>query len=211
MTTERPSAPDRNPLPGGDVVLASDVGNSKTDLALVRADGTLLAALRGPTSSHQAVGMSAGMDMLEGLASEAARRAGLDPSSRPIARVAVHCMAGADLAEDVRALGRALAARRLAGESVVLNDTAAVLRAGTARTWGVAVICGSGVNCLGVAPDGRTYRLPALGPISGDWGGGQALGQAALEAAVRGRDGRGPRTALERVVPDDSAFTGRST
>lgn len=189
-----------------DIVLATDVGNSKTDLVLVRADGMLLAAVRGPTASHQAAGMSAGMDMLERLASEAARRAGLDPSIRPIARVAVHCMAGADLAEDVRALERELAARRLAAESFVLNDTAAVLRAGTARTWGVAVICGSGINCLGLAPDGRTYRLPALGQISGDWGGGQALGQAALEAAVRARDGRGPRTALEHVVPERFGF-----
>src|SRR4029077_8650773 len=47
-------------------------------------------------------------------------------------------------------------------------------------------------------PDGRVVRFGGLGDIAGDWEGG---GWAALAAAVRGRDGRGGRTALERVVP----------
>jgi len=65
----------------------------------------------------------------------------------------------------------------------------------------VAVVCGAGINCTAIAPGGREARFPALGEISGDWGGGCALGSAALAAAVRARDGRGPRTALERLVP----------
>jgi N-acetylglucosamine kinase-like BadF-type ATPase len=43
--------------------------------------------------------------------------------------------------------------------------------------------------------------FPALGDISGDWGGGSSVGMAGLQAAIRARDGRGPRTSLERVVP----------
>ena len=35
------------------MILAVDGGNSKTDLALVATDGRLLAATRGPTTSHQ--------------------------------------------------------------------------------------------------------------------------------------------------------------
>jgi N-acetylglucosamine kinase-like BadF-type ATPase len=57
------------------------------------------------------------------------------------------------------------------------------------------------MNAAGIAPDGRTARLAALGGISGDWGGGGDVGLAALGAAVRARDGRGPRTALETLVP----------
>jgi len=45
-------------------VLAIDGGNSKTDLALVAADGTLLAALRGPGASQEVHGI-AGLDFLE--------------------------------------------------------------------------------------------------------------------------------------------------
>jgi N-acetylglucosamine kinase-like BadF-type ATPase len=84
---------------------------------------------------------------------------------------------------------------------VVRNDTFAVLRAGTERNWGVAVVCGFGTNCSAVAPDGRMFRFPAVGAISGDWGGGMDVGGAALWYAVRAEDGRGDRTALERMVP----------
>jgi hypothetical protein len=61
-------------------------------------------------------------------------------------------------------------------------------------------VCGAGINCVGVAPDGRTARFPSLGRISGDWGGGHQLGEEALWWAVRGEDGRGPRTALQEAV-----------
>ena len=78
------------------------------------------------------------------------------------------------------------------------NDTFAVLRAGTEQGWGVAVVCGAGINCVGVAPDGRHVRFPALGAITGDWGGGYDVGLAAMSAAARSFDGRGPTTTLEQ-------------
>jgi N-acetylglucosamine kinase-like BadF-type ATPase len=84
---------------------------------------------------------------------------------------------------------------------VVDNDTFAVLRAGTERGWGVAVVCGTGINCVGVSADGRHARFPALGTITGDWGGGTDVGNAALFAAARSEDGRGPQTSLEHAVP----------
>ena len=66
--------------------------------------------------------------------------------------------------------------RGLTEHDVVRNDTFAVLRAGTERPWGVAVVCGYGTNCSGIGPDGRSFRFPAFGEISGDWGGGQDIG-----------------------------------
>ena len=65
----------------------------------------------------------------------------------------------------------------------------------------MAVVCGAGINCVGVAPDGRHARFPALGAITGDWGGGYDVGLAAVSAAARSEDGRGPETSLERSVP----------
>ena len=81
-------------------VLAVDGGNSKTDIALVGDDGQVLAFVRGPTSSHQAVGLERGMDQLIGLVAGAAALAGLDPAARPIARIGVHAR-GADHPRDV--------------------------------------------------------------------------------------------------------------
>ena len=80
------------------------------------------------------------------------------------------------------------------------NDVFAVLWAGSRRPWGVGVVCGAGMNCVGVAPDGREVRFPAVGELSGDWGGGHDVGVAAVGAALRGEDGRGPGTTLTGAV-----------
>jgi N-acetylglucosamine kinase-like BadF-type ATPase len=113
----------------------------------------------------------------------------------------VLCLAGADYPSDVRLLTTAIEGLGLAKRVEVLNDTFAALRAGTTRPWGVVLICGQGINGAAIAPDGKAARFDALGMISGDWGGARAVGEAGLAAAVRARDGRGPATALERLVP----------
>src|SRR5205823_5939600 len=50
--------------------------------------------------------------------------------------------------------------------------------------------------------DGRHARFPSLGQLSGDWGGGYDVGMAAVSAAARSEDGRGPTTTLELAVPE---------
>lgn len=180
-------------------VLAVDGGNSKTDVALVAEDGRLLAAVHGPTSSHQAVGVERGMERLAGLIAEAHAQAGAGAADR--AEVGVYCLAGADTPADIRLLTSNLAARGFTQKDLLRNDTLAALRVGTDRGWGVVVICGQGVNAAGLTPNGKTARLDALGDISGDWGGATDVGWQGIAAAVRARDGRGPRTVLEKTVP----------
>jgi N-acetylglucosamine kinase-like BadF-type ATPase len=183
-----------------DVVLAVDGGNSKTDLALVRADGKLLGLARGPLSSPHHLGLDGSLEVLESLLDRAAREARLARNGS-VARVAELLMAGVDFPSEEEELREAVARRGWAARTSVGNDTFAILRAGSERGWGVAVVCGSGINCIGVAPDGRQARFPALGAITGDWGGGYDVGLAAVSAAARSEDGRGPRTSLERAVP----------
>jgi N-acetylglucosamine kinase-like BadF-type ATPase len=115
--------------------------------------------------------------------------------------VAQLLLAGVDFPSEEEEVLAAVTARRLAKRVSVGNDTFAVLRAGTDRGWGIAIVCGSGINCLGVAPDGRQTRFPALGEITGDWGGGYDVGLAGVWAAARSEDGRGPKSTLEHVVP----------
>ena len=183
-------------------VLAVDGGNSKTDLALASADGELLALVRGPSSSPHALGLERSMELLDVLLAEAVSKAGIDDGVRPVAEVARIQLAGADQPDEEQQLQHAVEERGWANAVATGNDTFAVLRAGTDRGWGVAVVCGAGTNCVGVAPDGRCWRFPALGPITGDWGGGSEIGLAALGAAARSADGRGPATLLERTVPE---------
>ena len=62
---------------GRAAVLAIDGGNSKTDVALVAADGALLASARGPGSNAHIIGLDEAMAVIGRLATAAARQAGL--------------------------------------------------------------------------------------------------------------------------------------
>jgi len=118
------------------------------------------------------------------------------------ADLAVLLIAGLDFPDEEEAYRAEAERRGWATEIVVGNDTYAVLRAGTERGWGIAVTCGTGMNCVGVGRDGREVRFPALGAVSGDvMDGAGAVGLAAVSAAARSEDGRGPKTELERLVP----------
>lgn len=194
--------PNSRGRPVRPAVLAIDSGNSKTELALVGRDGRILSTLRVPRSGNFGLGQPGDFNDLDQMIRAACKKGGLDPDRKPIASVGVYCLAGADLPIDDRRIGRELQRRGWTEQSLVRNDTFAVLKAGTDRGWGVAVVCGAGLNCSGIAPDGRIVRFPALGELSGDFAsGGGWVGMRALGAAVRARDGRGGRTALERLVP----------
>lgn len=192
----RPPGPPARPA-----VLAVDGGNSKTDIALVAADGTLLAGGRGPgVRTFPTAEVLAGIGAL---IAAAAQEAGCPPGW-PVAEHTVACMANADLPEEEERLAAMITAAGWSSSTEVANDTFAVLRAGldtpAGLPWGVAVTCGAGINCQGVAPDGRITGFLALGGITGDWGGAFGLGRAALWWAIRAEDGRGPQTALREVV-----------
>ena len=191
-----------NPLPA---VLAIDGGNSKTDVALVADDGTVLASLRGPGASHEDFGLEEAMRRLGEIVHAVAAQVGR-PAGGLIARHTSACLAGADLPEEETMLTAAILRQGWSQTAAVANDTFAVLRTGLTPgegepPWGIAVTCGAGINCVGVAPDGRTTRFLAFGALSGDWGGGLGLGQAAIWHAIRAEDGRGEPTELRATIP----------
>ncbi|WP_069772752.1 N-acetylglucosamine kinase [Streptomyces sp. LUP30] len=177
-------------------VLAIDAGNSKTDVAVVAADGEVLATARGGGFRPPAVGVAAAVDALADTVTRAYEAAGVTAATHVSA-----CLANADLPVEEEQLAAALHARAWGGSVDVRNDTFAILRAGVADPRGVAVVCGAGINCVGMRPDGRTARFPALGRLSGDWGGGWGLAEEALWHAARAADGRGGPTALTRTLP----------
>lgn len=187
-------------VPGG--VLAVDAGNSKTDVALVAADGTVLGAARGGGFQPPVVGVERAVDSLAEIVARAAADAGLPADGgRPLAAHTSACLANADLPVEERQLEAAVHARGWSAHTTVSNDTFAILRAGVDQPRGVAVVCGAGINCVGMLPDGRTARFPALGRLSGDWGGGSGLAEEALWYAARAEDGRGEPTALATALP----------
>ena len=171
------------------IVLGVDGGNSKTDVVVATADGEPLSYVRGGGSNSHGRGGSAGC--IEVVASLVE----LDAE----AEHAVLFLCGADLPHDIEELTAAAVARHWAKAVTVDNDTFALLHAGTDAEDAIAVVCGSGINCVGRS-GGRVVRYPALGWETGDWGGAEALGRDALYHANRGADGRGEPTGLVDLI-----------
>jgi N-acetylglucosamine kinase-like BadF-type ATPase len=171
------------------VVLGVDGGNSKTDVVIATTEGEPLSFVRGGGSNSHAAGGSAGcIDVVASLVELDA------PADR-----AVLFLCGADLPHDIAELTELAGARKWARDLTVDNDTFALLHAGTDRADAVAVICGSGINCVGRSGD-HVVRYPSLGWETGDWGGAEGLGREALYRANRAADGRAEATALVELI-----------
>jgi N-acetylglucosamine kinase-like BadF-type ATPase len=183
-------------------VLAIDGGNSKTDVALIAADGRLLATARGgPFQPHRLGGEGAVHGLAE-LVRAVCKEADVVPvDGVPVAQHVSACLANVDLPPEHEAVDAALSATGWGVSSEVFNDTFALLRAGLDEPRGIAVVCGAGINCSGLAPGRPPVRFAAVGHISGDWGGGGALWQEAMWWAARAEDGRGDDTRLRTALP----------
>jgi len=179
----------------GPLAIAVDGGGSKTDAVALTLDGTVVAEARGTTSSPHVIGMRESAELVSALIGRLREQTG----PRDIAAANLY-LSGLDLPSEIEAFRAAVAGTAWA-DATIDNDLFALLRAGTDEPDAVAVVCGTGINCVGVRADGRTVRYPSLGTISGDWGGGWHLGERALWFAARAADGRGGPTALERAVP----------
>jgi N-acetylglucosamine kinase-like BadF-type ATPase len=182
-------------LSGRPLAIAVDGGGSKTDAVALELDGRIAATARGTTSSPHLIGTEESAVLVAGLIAELLEQTG----PRPLAAVNLY-LSGLDLPVEIERFRT-----RLDGtpwrDAVIDNDLFALLRAGTDEHDAVAVVCGTGINCVGVRADGAVVRYASLGMISGDWGGGWHLGERALWHAARAVDGRGPATSLADAVP----------
>ena len=139
---------------GRRLVLGVDGGNSKTDLALVDQDGALLSVVRGPRSSPHELGPDGSVDLLTSMFERAVAEAGLDGRDLPLAATAHVLLAGVDLPEERDVLHERIERMRWSEQLMVDIDVPALLRAGGDRGWGIAIVCGAGINCFGRGPDG---------------------------------------------------------
>ena len=178
-------------------VLGVDGGASKTLCLVATDDGHIVGFGRGGPSNHQVSGLEGAVAQISRSVQEALAQASVQD-----VRLGLFCLAGADLPEDYAMLSQALDSLGACQKAVVKNDTMAALRSGLSRPWGVVVICGTGTNAAGRAPDGRELILPGLGHISGDWGGGEAISQEIIRRAMRAWDGRGKPTLLLQMILD---------
>ena len=176
------------------VIVGVDGGNSKTEVLAATTKGELVALVRGPGSNSHGVGADGAVRVIGALVAET----GIDTP----AECGAFFLCGADVADDIAALQGAIEPHAWVRRAIVENDTFALLHVGADAADAVAVVCGSGINCVGRRADGGIARYPSLGWETGDWGGADMLGREALFHAARAEDGRGERTMLVELVRD---------
>lgn len=189
------------------LTVAIDGGNSKTEVVVLdEAAGELVEWARAIGA-----GSGSGPDAVVSAVSTVLGRLGIDPAS--VRRVSA-AVAGLDFAGDEAGHRAALATLFRQSEVEVVGDAIAVLEAGAGLDEALAIVCGAGLNAVARGPRG-VATVPALGWLSGDSGGGDELGRAAVRAAARAEDGRGPSTLLlTRVLAEtatsDTAELGKA-
>ena len=185
VLASNPLLPRPEPRALRPAVLAIGGGNSKTDVALVASDGTLLASARGPGINAHEVGVDQTMLILDAVVKQAAAQLGgghRRGRSGWVAQHTVACLANADLPEEEAEHAAAVQAQAWSPTATVVNDTFAILRSGLAdkdqRHWGVA---GSAVRASTPSASRRTAASPGTWP----WARSRATGAAATVSASR--------------------------
>lgn len=193
----------------GPLVLGIDGGGSKCAAVLARLPVAGSAVLdvvgrgRGGPANPRVAGHEAARASILAAITQAFAEAG-----RPPQPVIAACLglAGVGLAEDRDAVLAWATQARLADRVVVVPDGLLPFADAAAEPWGVVLISGTGSLALawprGAALSAATVadRCGGWGPLLGDEGSGHAIALAALKAAMRAADGRGPATILEAAL-----------
>jgi len=186
--------------------LGIDGGGTKTRAVFVDSKGNLLGQGEAGASNYHNVGMKSAVEAIRNAAAQAGRQAGL---TKPIPHAVFLGCAGIKASVDVARLTSAaeMAGIGPAGEITVANDLHNALAGGLTGRPGIALIAGTGTNCLGRDASAGTFMCGGWGWLLDDVGGGIGLALAAFRAAARAADGRAPQTHL---LPATLAFLGLS-
>lgn len=176
--------------------LGVDAGGSKTYAMIANEQGQVLGVGRGGNGNHQKNREQAESSLQQAVL-EALEEAGLSKEQLEASWLG---LAGADREIDFRIL-RPIVNRLGLPNTQISCDTWNALRAGTENSYGVVLICGSGVNCAGKNPEGETYQCGGFGYRFGDFGGGYDLSMELFRSVIRADEGREKPTVLsERLI-----------
>ena len=194
---------------GQHLVIAGDVGGTRSRLVAAPLDGAVLARLDGPGANLRSSGASALEDLADtiGEVLARARRAleaeGACAEGAEVAAVALGISgAGPARAAEVRAAvaehltGLGIPARRL----LITDDLHTAFLSGGVGDDGLLVLAGTGAVAVRFHDRQAVARRDGMGWLLGDIGSAVWLGRRTLEAVAADLDGRGPRTLLTEEV-----------
>jgi N-acetylglucosamine kinase-like BadF-type ATPase len=176
-----------------------DGGGTRTRLALATGDGTILCVVEGECVSFVELGAELAQARLARLWAKAWKVAGATPRRAD----GLFIGSGSVLAPtDEETYGQLGAAAGLADRTSIWagSDALNALAGGLEERPGILLICGTGSVCFGRNAAGETWRAGGWGHLIDDAGSAYALAKAALLAAARAADGRGPSTVLSDMT-----------
>ena len=187
-----------------EVFLGIDAGGTRTRAALADGKGRVLGVGEaGPGNPHNVGEATAACHLAE------ATRAAWTVAGRKVrpANFAFLGVAGTKTADDFARLRAAAEAHGVAAAGAVRveNDLHNALAGGLGGAPGIALIGGTGSNCLGRDATGATRICGGWGWLMGDEGAGFGLAAEGLRRATRTADGRQGRT---RLLESALAFFG---
>jgi len=188
------------------VFLGVDGGGTSTRAILVNSTGNVLGRGESGPSNYHNVGIPSAIANIVEAAGCARLTSGLSDVS---VQAAFLGCAGVKASVDIARMTSAAETAGLApaGEITVANDLHNALAGGLSGKPGIALISGTGTNCLGQDASGKSFMCGGWGWLLDDEGGGFGLALAAMKAAARAADGRSGKTSL---LPSVLAFLGLS-
>lgn len=178
-----------------ELYLGIDGGGTRTRAVLVDAQGLIHGEGEAGAANYNNIGLPAAVSALQAASEAAWRDAGRAFGAAAFCHAG---LAGAKSSLDFARLSAALESARLAppGRLSVTNDLHNALSGGLAGQPGIALIAGTGSNCLGRNDRGDYFMCGGWGWLLDDEGSATGLALAALRAAVRSADRRSGDTAL---------------
>ena len=174
-------------------VLGVDGGGTKTLAVVADREGKVVGVGRSGTTNFQVVGKVGATKEMGKAIQNALKDANISPKE---VVCSAYGISGADREKDFDTVAECVEPNDPASESLLCNDTTLALKAGAPDLLGVAMISGTGSNCIGFNKAGEQVKVGGLGEFSGDAGSASDIGEQGLIAGMRALDGRNPPTAL---------------
>jgi len=180
-----------------------DGGGTRTTCVLCDPEGSVLGVGSGGRSNYHNTGLRNALASLKRSFEGALAQSGAADDS--VAMEACFGLAGLDSPEDMAIMKRGIRSMALGSggrrSDLVVNDWRTAVTGAFIDEPGVTLTAGTGCVAAAQSVGGRrVVRVGGWGHVVDDRGSAYDIGRDALYAAMRDYDGRGPKTALLRLI-----------
>ena len=180
-----------------DYYLGIDLGGTKSHALIADESGNALSlGIAGP-GNHETVGYEQMTQVLLDITGQALAGAGID---RKQLHGSGFGIAGLDWDSELPAMQAAIAPLNLNCPLELVNDAVIGLVAGAKAGWGVAVVAGTGCNCVGRDEDHKIGRMTGYGDTMAEAAGAGELVAKAVQAVSLAWSRRGKPTAISQTM-----------